>query len=66
MSKNMEPSPGADPGLTVGGCLGYQDDTARVSAREILCATPTFGVISERVRMHDDVVPLNFELFYCS
>ena len=32
---------GADPGLTVGGAK-Y---TARVSAREILCATPTFDVI---------------------
>ena len=33
---------GADPGLTVGGGAKY---TARVSAREILCATPTFDVI---------------------
>ena len=32
---------GADPGLTAGGAK-Y---TARVSAREILCATPTFDVI---------------------
>ena len=32
---------GADPGLTVGGAK-Y---TARISAREILCATPTFDVI---------------------
>ena len=32
---------GADPGLTVGGGVKY---TARVSAREILCATPTFGL----------------------
>ena len=47
---------GADPGLTVG-----EDYTARVSAREILCATPTFGVISARVRMHD-VVPLNYNV----
>ena len=45
---------GADPGLTVGGCF-------KVFAREILCATPTFGVISARVRMH---VSLNFDLFH--
>ena len=32
---------GADSGLTVGGAK-Y---TARVSARKILCATPTFDVI---------------------
>ena len=36
---------------------------ARARAREILCATPTFGGISARVRMH---MPLNFELFHCS
>ena len=33
---------GVDPGLTVGGGARY---TVRVSAREILCATPTFDVI---------------------
>ena len=32
----------ADPGLTLGGGANY---TARVNAREILCATPTFDVI---------------------
>ena len=32
---------GADPGLTVGGAKYI----ARVSVREILCATPTFDVI---------------------
>ena len=52
---------GADPGLTVGGCLGYLG---------LHCATPTFGVISVRVRVRMHVhVPLNFELFhlyYCS
>ena len=34
---------GADPGLSVGG--GGAKYTARVSAREILCATPTFDFI---------------------
>ena len=37
----------ADPGLTVGGGAKY---TARVSAREILCATPTFGPFTNDVR----------------
>ena len=32
----------ADSGLTLGGGAKY---TARVSAREIFCATPTFDVI---------------------
>ena len=48
---------GADPGLTVGGCLGIEINTARVSARNF-CATPTFAVISahmkEAVRIYKD------------
>ena len=38
-------SPGADPGLSVGAVLSKY--TARVSAREMLCATPTFDVIHD-------------------
>ena len=52
--------PRADPGLTVGGCLGHVGVHC-AHAREILCATPTFGIISAHVRMH---VPLNF--FICT
>ena len=43
---------GADPELTVGGAK-Y---TARVSAREILCATPTFDVISAHDMLYEEKV----------
>ena len=43
---------GADPGLSLGGfCY-----TARVSAREILCATPTFDVISAHDMLYEEKV----------
>ena len=41
--------PGADPGLTVGGGAKY-------SAREILCATPTFDVISAHDMLYEEKV----------
>ena len=44
---------GADPGLTVGGGAKY---TARVSAREILYATPTFDVISAHDMLYEEKV----------
>ena len=44
---------GADPGLTVWGGAKY---TARVSAREILCATPTLDVISAQDMLYEEKV----------
>ena len=44
---------GADPGLTVGGGAKY---TARVSACEILCTTPTFDVISAHDMLYEEKV----------
>ena len=44
--------PGADPGLSVGG----SKYTARVSAFEILCATPTFDVISAHDMLYEEKV----------
>ena len=42
------PPTGADPGLTVGG--------AKYTAREILCATPTFDVISANDMLYEEKV----------
>ena len=46
------PLSGADPGLNV----GVAKYTARVSAREILCATPTFDVISAHDMLYEEKV----------
>ena len=52
-STRSMPITGADPGLTVREGAKY---TARVSAREILCATPTFDVISAHDMLYEEKV----------
>ena len=45
-------------------CRGGAKYTARVSAREILCATPTFYVIFKVPAGHTASVGINYSIFF--
>ena len=47
---------GAEPGLTVGGGGGGAKYTTHVSTCEILCATPTFDIISTHDMLYEEKV----------